>query len=114
MANPRAPVNTVCLPVFAGYTQFALWPAPQLVSQFYLNHLNISSHTVYNMGFSYFITFQNHSCYGLLDVNTILTPIPTGQYVELVYFPGLQYVAYRAGECSQVVFFLLLNFQFML
>ena len=51
----------------------------------------------------YILTFQNVSCYGLLDVNTVLTPIPTGQYVQLVYFPGLQYVAYRGGESSQVV-----------
>ena len=49
----------------------------------------------------YILTFQNVSCYGLLDVNTVLTPIPTGQYVQLVYFPGLQYVACRAEESSQ-------------
>ena len=49
----------------------------------------------------YILTFQNVSCYGLLDVNTVLPPIPTGQYVQLVYFPGLQYVACRAEESSQ-------------
>ena len=49
----------------------------------------------------YILTFQNVSCYGVLDVNPIQTPIPTGQYVKLVYFPGLQYVACRAEESSQ-------------
>ena len=49
-----------------------------------------------------FLKFQNVSCYGLLDVNAVLTPIPTGQYVEVVFLPGFQYVAYRANESSQV------------
>ena len=49
MASPRTPVNTVCLPVFAGYTQFALWPAPQLVSYYNFIHIDIISISVYNI-----------------------------------------------------------------
>ena len=48
------------------------------------------------------ITFQNVSCYGLLDLNTILSPPTTGQYLEVAYYPGYQYVAYRAEDPQQV------------
>ena len=52
------------------------------------------------------ITFQNVSCYGLLDLKTILSPPTSGQYIELAYYPGYQYVAYRAEDPQQVVIFL--------
>ena len=52
------------------------------------------------------ITFQNVSCYGLLDLKTILSPPTSGQYIELSYYPGYQYVAYRAEDPQQVVIFL--------
>ena len=53
------------------------------------------------------ITFKNVSCYGLLDVNSVLSPMHTGEYVQVFYFPGLQYVAYRPKEPSQVLNYLL-------
>ena len=52
------------------------------------------------------ITFQNVSCYGLLDLKTILSPPTSGQYIELAYYPGYQYVAYRAEDPQQVAIFL--------
>ena len=42
------------------------------------------------------------SCYGLLDVNTVLSPSITGQFLEVPYYPGCQYVAYRAVDPMQV------------
>ena len=35
MASSFVPVNTVRLPIFNGYTQFAMWPDSQLVSSSY-------------------------------------------------------------------------------
>ena len=42
------------------------------------------------------------SCYGLLDINTVLSPTLTGQYIDMVYSPGFQYAAYRPSDASQV------------
>ena len=32
----------------------------------------------------------------------IVSPVPTGQWVEVAFYPGYRYVAYRARERSQV------------
>jgi hypothetical protein len=32
----------------------------------------------------------------------ILSPVPTGQWVELRYWPGYRYVAFKARETDQV------------
>ena len=31
-----------------------------------------------------------------------MSPVPTGRWVEVAFFPGFRYVAYRAREGSQV------------
>ena len=100
MAHKSPPVSTVFLPCYAGYTQFAMWPAPQLVSItiLYMFFFNIK----YSKKF-HIIVFQNVSCYGLLDLNTILSPSTTGQYLEVTYYPGYQYVAFRAEDPKQVI-----------
>ena len=43
------------------------------------------------------------SYYGLLDVQSILAPIATGQQVQLPYYPGHHYAAYRASEFKEVI-----------
>ena len=82
--------SMVRLPCYDGYTQFALWPSPQLVSREEIDYMDILIH------------FQNNSCYGLLDVNYIVSPIKTGQWVDIYYYPGYTYAAYRATENCQV------------
>ena len=44
------------------------------------------------------------SCYGLVDAEMILSPVPTGQWIELRYQVGYtyRYVAYKATEMQQV------------
>ena len=47
------------------------------------------------------------SCYGLLDIDVIQSPVPTGQYLELPYYAGSRYVAYRPSQTDQVNFIVL-------
>ena len=68
MACPTYSSSTVRLPIYAGYTKFAVWPSPQMAI----------------------------SCYGLLDVDSILNPVQTGQWAEFPFLPGCTYAAYRA------------------
>ena len=98
MAYQDVSVCSVSLPCFAGYTEFALWPAPHLVSKTYqLIHNFTFHHETIHISL-----LQEASCYGLLDVNSILSPNPTGQYVKVKYYPGFQYVAYRSSDPMQV------------
>ena len=90
MAGPYVSDTIVRLPCYDGYTQFALWPSPQLVSIAKIKN------------FVQMFYFQNYSCYGLLDVNPIVTPRKTGQFVDLYFYPGYTYAAYRATENCQV------------
>ena len=43
------------------------------------------------------------SYYGLLDVQSIQTPVATGQQVQLPYYPGYHYAAYSASELTEVI-----------
>ena len=43
------------------------------------------------------------SYYGLLDVQSILAPIATGQQVQLPYYPGHHYAAYKASGLKEVI-----------
>ena len=74
MAYPNYYSSTVRLPIYAGYTKFAVWPSPQM----------------------------EISCYGLLDVDSILNPVQTGQWAEFPFLPGCIYAAYRANENTEV------------
>ena len=42
------------------------------------------------------------SCYALLDVESILSPTPTGQWLKLPFFPGYLYAACKTQESHQV------------
>ena len=70
--------STVKLPIYAGYTKFAMWPSSEMMI----------------------------SCYGLLDVNSILNPVLTGQWVEFPFLPGYTYAAYSSKENPQVSFWI--------
>ena len=91
MAYPPVPVIRVMLPCYAEYNQFAMWPSPHLVSSREKNYVPFK---VFN--------FQGISCYGLLDVSSIVAPMQTGQWLELDLYPGYTYAAYR-GTKNQVV-----------
>ena len=90
MACPPVPIR-VMLPCYAEYNQFAMWPSPHLVC----------SKDIINIFFMP-INFQGISCYGLLDVSSIVSPILTGQWLELDLYPGYTYAAYK-GAKNQVV-----------
>ena len=47
--------------------------------------------------------FQNKtSYYALLDSQKIISPVFTGFYVEVPYYHGFKYVAFKAQDSSQV------------
>ena len=101
MAGLPCSLSKVRLPCFDGYNQFALWPAPQLVS------LKLGKFVLINSLRKFYIIllflFQSTSCYGLLDTSAILSPINTGQYVDLIYYPGYCYAAYKAEDVNKVI-----------
>ena len=84
--------RTVRLPCYSGYNHIAIWPSSQMV---------ISRNVIKKNAICFF-EFQNCSYYGLLDVNSILSPIKTGEWVELAFRPGFFYAAYKATESCQV------------
>ena len=46
---------------------------------------------------------KDTSYYGLLDVQSILAPVASGQWMQLPYFPGHYYAAYKASESKEVI-----------
>ena len=42
--------------------------------------------------------FQSISCYGLFDREMIVSPVPTGQWIEVVYIPGCRYVGFKGKD----------------
>ena len=56
-----------------------------------------------------FIYFQANSFYGLLDVESIKSPMLSGKYLQLPYFPGHCYAAIKPEDSSQVVSFISFN-----
>ena len=41
---------------------------------------------------------QSISCYGLYDGDMIVSPVPTGEWIEVLYIPGCRYVAFKGKE----------------
>ena len=56
-----------------------------------------------------YIFLQIISCYGLLDIE-VIQPVPTGQWLELPYYAGCRYVAYKHSQSDQVNF-TIMNFR---
>ena len=50
------------------------------------------------------IHFQANSFYGLLDVESIQSPMFNGKHLQLPYFPGHCYAAVKTKDSSQVIF----------
>ena len=44
------------------------------------------------------MVFQSISCYGLFDEEMIVSPVPTGQWIEVLYTPGCRYVAFKGKK----------------
>ena len=101
MAGVPCSLSIVRLPCFEGYNQFALWPAPQLVS--ISLGITVLINSLLSIDIILSLPFQTSSCYGLLDTSAILSPINTGQYVDLVYYPGYCYAAYKAKDVNKVI-----------
>ena len=98
MAYSSVPTNIVKLPLYAGFTQFAIWPSSQLVKSddiYYCYQL---------------LRIKSFSCYGLLDTNSIFAPIQTGKVVEVAFYPGCFYTAYRAVNDDQVIRFIIIKY----
>ena len=89
------------LPCFEGYTQFAAWPAQLGVSNIISIVVNF---TVFNNLVFHCLSLQGPSCYGLLDTEMILHPVPTGDLVCIPYFPSYRYVAYKSEKRMQVLY----------
>ena len=48
--------------------------------------------------------FQANSFYGLLDVESIQSPMFNGKHLQLPYFPGHCYAAVKTKDSNQVIF----------
>ena len=44
------------------------------------------------------MVFQSISCYGLFDGEMIVSPVRTGQWIEVLYFPGCRYVGFKGKD----------------
>ena len=44
------------------------------------------------------LILQSISCYGLFDGEMIVSPVPTGQWIEVLYIPGCRYVAFKGKD----------------
>ena len=82
--------STVSLPCYLGFTNIAIWPVAQSVSK-------VKS----NFKFQKCLLTKGTSYYGLLDV-MMISPSLTGQMVEVPYYPGHCYAAFKGNSSTQV------------
>ena len=68
---------------------------------FFIDSLNYNSILILFIKL-YIFYLQSVFCYGLIDSQMILSPVPTGQWIEMPYFAGHIYAAYKAIETKQV------------
>ena len=88
----QEPYGTLKLPCFEEYDRFAMIAVSEAVSNICDVYLCLT-----------WIVFQNnYSYYALLDSQKIIAPVPTGFYVEVPYYHGFKYVAFKAQGSSQV------------
>ena len=90
----QEPYGTLKLPCFEEYNQFAMIAVSEAVSNICGVYLCLN-----------WIVFQKkYSHYALLDSQKITSPVFTGFYVEVPYYHGFEYVAFKAQDSSQVEF----------
>ena len=46
--------------------------------------------------------FQLASCYGLLSTESISSPLPSGEWMNVYFYPGFRYVAFPARSSEDV------------
>ena len=84
-------MSWVNLHLYKDFYTFGLWPCQQTVS------FNFA------IPMQAFILFsQVTSCYGLFSNNPIMSPVSTGKYVTLPFYPGYKYVAYASENIEEV------------
>ena len=104
-------IITLCLYIFQILYSITIPPSSSL-NVIYRHILSPPARTTYHMIFEQFVCnillsisifLQNISCYGLLDIE-VISPVPTGQWLELPYYAGCRYVAYKSSQTNQVNF----------
>ena len=81
----------ISLPIYDGFTNFAIWSDPQNVS---ISNYNISILPIHLL--------KATSIYGLLSSTPILDAVPSGQMKTLPFYRGCKYVAYPARNTEEV------------
>ena len=90
----------ISLPCYDGFNQIAVWPASQSVSK---SSLTVKINLFKLFGCELIIAiFQLASYYGLISTESIVSPLPSGEWMTVYFYPGFRYVAFPARSSEDV------------